>query len=275
MRKMLIMAIILITIQACKEESKEPMNDLPPIASVFNDFYEDGLKLNPIGATFEGDDQYNDTLPNFLSESYENEVKRHYTHYKSMVNDYEDANLTENERMTKAILNWESDINLAGLTFGNFTPVDQMWSLNLLIGQLASGASAQPFATVKDYNNWLSRLEDYSEWLKSAKKKMQEGMEKGNVLPKSLIKKVIPQLASVVSPALEDNLFYSPIQNFPDSFTDAEKSQLTEAYSNMITEKIVPGYKSLHDFMNRVVSKVSLTARTTTPIKSSYIRPRI
>ena len=122
--------------------------------------------------------------------------------------------------------------------------------MNLMIGQLASGASAQPFETVQDYHNWLSRLEDYSAWLNSAKTKMEEGIEVGNVLPKSLIKKVIPQLASVVTPKLEDNLFYSPVKNLPENFNDEEKAALTKAYSQIIIDKIVPSYKALHDFMN-------------------------
>ena len=177
MKKIVLVAFAVFGLQACKEEPKEPMNDLPPIASIFDDYYEDGLKLNPIGATFEGDNRYNDTLPNFLSDSYKKEVKQYYTNYKSKLNDYDITDLTENEKMTLAILNWECDINLAGLTFENYTPIDQMWSINLMIGQLASGAGAQPFVTVKDYNNWLSRLEDYREWLVSAKAKMQNGVE--------------------------------------------------------------------------------------------------
>ncbi len=250
MKKYILLALAIAVFQSCKEDTKEVIKEYPPIAEVFDSYYEDGLKLNPLGATFEGDNRYNDTLPNFLSKNFESQLKEYYTTYKSKLADYKDEDLSESEKMTKAILNWESDINLEGLEFGNFTPIDQMWSMNLMIGQLASGASAQPFKTVEDYKNWLSRLDDYSEWLKSAKTKMQEGIKTGKVLPKSLIKKVIPQLASVTTPKLEDNLFYSPIKNFPEGFTADEKTALTEAYSKMISEKIVPGYKDLYDFMN-------------------------
>lgn len=251
MKKYIIIALCIICFSSCKEDTKsEKTEDQTPVAFVFDAYYEDGLKLNPLGATFEGDNRYNDTLPNFLSDDFEKKAKDYYTNYKSKLTNYDDENLSESEKMTKAILNWECDINLAGMVFGNYTPIDQMWSMNLMIGQLASGASAQPFKTVDDYKNWLSRLEDYCEWLKSAKTKMQEGIKAKQVLPKSLIKKVIPQLASVTSSSLEDNLFYSPIKNFPDSFTDDEKASLKAAYTAMINENIVPGYQNLHDFMS-------------------------
>lgn len=251
MKKYFSIALCIICFSSCKVDDKsEKTKDHPPVASVFDAYYEDGLKLNPLGATFEGDNRYNDTLPNFLSDDFEKKAKDYYTNYKSKLTNYDDENLSESEKMTKAILNWECDINLAGMAFGNYTPIDQMWSMNLMIGQLASGASAQPFKTVDDYNNWLSRLEDYGEWLKSAKTKMQAGIKAEQVLPKSLIKKVIPQLASVTSSSLEANLFYSPIKNFPDSFTDDEKASLKAAYTAMINENIVPGYQNLHDFMS-------------------------
>lgn len=249
MRKSLFVFALVFGFFSCKEEQKVITKEFPPITEVFEAYYEDGLKLFPINATFQGDNRYNDTLPNFLSSTFENQLQQHFKDYKSKLADYNDIDLSENEKMSKAIMQWECDINLEGLGFADYTPIDQMWSMNLMIGQLASGAGAQPFNTVQDYDNWLSRLEDYREWLASAKTKMEDGIKAGNVLPKSLIKKVIPQLASISDTKLEDNLFYSPITKFPDDFSDEDKERLTSDYSKMISNKIIPGYKGLLDFM--------------------------
>ena len=249
MKKTIFVFALILSLFSCKEEPKEVAQEYPAIAKVFEAYHEDGLKLNPIVATFQGDNRYNDTLPNFLSKDFEKKLREYYTNYKSKLDNYDDADLSESEKMSKAIMQWECDINLEGLEFADYTPIDQMWSLNLMIGQLASGAGAQPFETVQDYENWLLRLEDYGEWLTSARTRMEEGVKAGNVLPKSLIKKVVPQLASVIEPKLEDNLFYSPIKNIPEDFAEEDKAKLTESYSKVISEEIVPGYKSLHDFM--------------------------
>ena len=48
--------------------------------------------------------------------------------------------------MTLAQLSFKKDL---------LTPINQMWTINLTVGQLASGSSAQPFKTVDDYNKWL------------------------------------------------------------------------------------------------------------------------
>ncbi len=212
-------------------------------------YYDDGLKLNPLAATFQGNNKYNDTLPNFLSDSYKKELINYYTKYLEKAEKFDNAQLSESELMSKAILKWECEVNLEGLAFEQYTPIDQMWSMNLMMGQLAGGTSAQPFKTTEDYVNWSKRLEDYEIWLHSAKSKMQEGIKAKNVLPKSLIKKVLPQLASVANTELEDNLFYSPIKNFPTDFSDSDKLRLTKVYTEVITNKIIPAYKELHDFM--------------------------
>lgn len=244
-----LIVIALSNIYACKEEKKTIEVPYPPISEVFEAYYQDGLKMNPIQATFMGDTRYNDTLPNFLSETFRSKSKQFYTDYKTKLSNYPDSLLTESERLSKAIMQWDCDVNLEGLTFEEYTPIDQMWSLNLMIGQLASGNSAQPFATVQDYQNWLARLNDYLDWLNMTEVQMRKGMQTGNVLPKSLIKKVLPQLKSMTEPELEDHLFYSPIKNIPETFSENDKTDLTAAYRAIITEKIIPAYQKLYDFM--------------------------
>lgn len=86
---------------------------------------------------------------------------------------------------------------------------------------------------------------------------MQEGIIAGYVLPKSLIKKVIPQFESLAyvtknEEGIKDyskHLFYGPVNQFPDSFTDSEKEKLTTAYTTMLSDKLIPAYKELSLFL--------------------------
>ncbi|MGB3144496.1 MAG: DUF885 domain-containing protein, partial [Maribacter sp.] len=219
-------------------------------SSLVRNYYEEGLQLNPLNATMQGDARYNDTLPNYLSDDYVKKLKDFYQSYLEKAKKFDTSKLSESEQMSKDILKWECEVSLEGLEFENFTPIDQMWTMNLIIGQLASGASAQPFKTVEDYRNWLARLDDYVIWLKSAQIKMEKGIKKKKVLPKSLIKKVLPQLASVVDPDLDVNLFYTPVKNFPESFSADERAALTKEYEFIIKNSIIPAYQNLYNFMS-------------------------
>ena len=221
------------------------------IAQVFENYYQESLKLYPLQATSQGDLRYNDFLPNDLSDEFRKKEKEFYTFYKSQLNNFPDHTLNENDLLSKKVLLWECDLSLKRLTFNEqYTPINQMWTLQLTIGQYAAGLSAQPFKTVKDYNDWLKRIDDYLIWLETAEERMKQGIKNKIVLPKSLIKKVIPQLKTILNPDLNQNLFFSPARQFPESFSDKDKSILTEKYTEMVLNKIIPAYKKLSDFMS-------------------------
>ncbi len=250
-----IFSIFILSFIACEDEKQK---DTPKetettqnFAEFLDSYYQKGLELNPLNATFAGINTYNDQFPNFLSDTYHEQAKAHYTTFRDELKNYADADLSESEQLSKAILNWDCDMNLRQLSFKNdqLLPINQMWTLNLMVGQLASGASAQPFATVEDYNNWLQRLDGYNEWLKSAKQRMQEGIQQEFVLPKSLIKKVIPQFEVLAANDVENHLFYTPIKNFPADFSDADKKQLTDSYTKILTEKLIPSFDELYQFL--------------------------
>ena len=220
------------------------------INEVFENYYQENLKLYPLNATRQGDIRYNDFLPNNLTDEFRNKEKIYYLNYVNQLNKFDDNKLNEDDKLSKKVMLWECTRNLERLDFNeHLTPINQMWTLQLDRGQFAAGLSAQPFKTIKDYNNWLKRIDDYLLWLKSVEDRMREGIENGHVLPKSLIKKVIPQLEVILNPDLNLNLFYSPIRQFPSFFNDKEKSTLKKDYKNMVLNKIIPAYKVLHEFM--------------------------
>ncbi|WP_034925339.1 DUF885 domain-containing protein [Gillisia sp. CAL575] len=256
-KKLMLTSCLAMLLIGCKDEVKteDKLESNKEMSANFNslleNYYEDGLKLNPLSATAAGDNRYNDQFPNTLSDAYGDSLENYYTAYKDSLSNYKDTELNETEQMSKAILLWECDMNLETLTFKNykFFPIDQMWSVNLNMGQLASGMSSQPFKTVEDYENWEKRVDGYLVWMSSVEEKMKEGMNEGYVLPKSLIVKVIPQLAAMTEQDLNKHLFYTPITNFPEGFSAEEKSRLKDEYSKMIEEEVIPAYQKLHDFV--------------------------
>ena len=253
-KKIVLIAVVILGAVSCKQEhstdqSNEPNND--SFAQLLDDYYEDGLKLNPLSATMAGDNRFNDQFPNILDDDFKADVKAHFNKYKTALSRLDDATLNESERMSKAILAWECDINLEGLNHNSdLTPIDQMWSLNLVVGQLASGSSAQPFTSVKDYENWLKRLEGYLEWIASAEAKMKRGIARKHVLPKSLITKVLPQLQALTENDLDKHLFFQPVKNFPESISQEDRDRLTALYTQMVGQRIVPAHQKLYDFMS-------------------------
>lgn len=141
-------------------------------------------------------------------------------------------------------------MNLEGLQFRKeLLPIDQIWSLHLQIGQLASGKSIQPFRNAEDYDNWLTRLEAFVIWCDTAIANMRKGMQTGYILPKPLIIKTIPQMVAFSSGPSKDHLFYSPVRSFPDNVSSGDRIRLEQAYSEIIENRIIPAFRRLHHFL--------------------------
>ena len=245
--KKLLFLYLTLAFAACSTAPKKTAADFD---AFLEEAYQANLALYRLPSTYLGESRYNDTLPNYLSEEFAAKEVAHYTHYKNELATFPEEILSEDQRLSKALMGWEIDIALAEKEYlKDLMPIDQMWSFHLSFGQLASGQGAQPFNTVQDYNNWLVRCEGYLAWMQSAEDKMRQGMEKGWVLPTALIEKVLPQLEQMITETPEAHLFYAPIEQLPAEFSEEEKVRLTAAYTALIQDKIIPAYQQLHDFM--------------------------
>ncbi|MEJ2114036.1 MAG: DUF885 domain-containing protein [Flavobacteriaceae bacterium] len=277
MKNILLNLLLLLFIISCKNEKStnvEINNTSEKFAGLLQNFNEEGLVLNPLNATQAGDNRFNDQLPNFLSEDYKAKKKAYYTKYKNLLSEIDESQLSETEKMSKAVLLWDCEINLEEMTFQkDLMPIDQMWSLNLDFNQLAGGTTSQPFNSVEDYKNWLARVDSYLDWLTSAKENMKKGMENGYVLPSSLIVKVIPQFEVLATGKVVDHLYYSPIYSISEAFTQVEREELTNAYTDMVANKIMPAHQAMVDFLRDEylpAGKENQGIAAVTPLGSEY-----
>ncbi len=254
MMNRIILLFVLVVMVSCKNDTSKTVETKADntFSELLKDYSEEGYELDPMKATNAGDNRFNTKFPNILSDEFKAKKKAYYTKYKDALANIDTSTLTATEKMSKAVLEWDCNINLEAMTFKkDLMPIDQMWSKNLDFNQLAGGTNAQPFKTVEDYKNWLTRVNAYLVWMNAAIENMKKGMESDYVLPKSLIVKVTPQFETLAQGTIEDHLYYSPIKNMPDTFTEAEQKELTDAYANMVENKIIPAHQKMVDFLNQ------------------------
>ena len=234
------------------EISKVRRDTSTNLASLFAEYHEQRLKLYPMEATMAGDERHNDSLPNNLTEAFREKERAFYGKYLAALGRIDRRRQSAEDQMSCDILKWECEMRLQQLRFPtHLLPMNQFWSLHLDIGQWAGGTSAQPFKTVRDYENWLKRLDAFTQWLATAQTNMRAGMKQGHVLPKALTQKMIPQMAALARDSLEEHPFYAPVRQMPASFADSDRTRLTDAYSTMIRTKIIPAFRELERFLTR------------------------
>lgn len=255
-RRLLLLCLMVSTFMACKNETTETKSSIEKssanteFAELLKNYSKQGYDLDPMIATSAGDMSYNTAFPNFLSEDYKAKKKSYYNSFKEELSNIDVSTLNATEKMSYDVLNWDIDINLEAMTFKkDLMPIDQMWTKNLDFNQLASASNAQPFKTVKDYEDFSERVDNYLVWLNATIDNMRQGMEEGYVLPKPLIKKVIPQFQTLANGPVENHLYYSPVNAIPDSFRDEDRKAITDNYSALIAEKIIPAHQKMVDFL--------------------------
>ena len=114
---------------------------------------------------------------------------------------------------------------------------------------MGSGRGVHPFKTVKDYDNFLSRMKGFQVWVDTAMANMRKGVKLGVVQPKVVMEKTLPQLDAMIVSDVKKSIFYQPILHMPASFDETERARLTRDYTQAIEQRIVPTYKKLHTFI--------------------------
>ena len=171
---------IVLMFAACAGKEEKVIEMKKPFNDFLDAYYEERLSLYPMEATQIGDKRYNNLLPNDISESFRSDLKAFYSRYQSELTTYQRDSLSPQEKVSYDIFKREMDVNLKALTFkDHYIPVQQFWGMTLTIPQIASGKSYQPFKTVKDYHNFLSRIDGFVVWVDTAIVNMRKGLAVG------------------------------------------------------------------------------------------------
>ena len=225
-------------------------NKAAQLEKLYAQYWEETLKLNPIQATFQGDPRYNDQLPDFLSAQYRQQTHDFNTRWLKTVKDIGSEGLDGQALISYEIFVRNAEQALESEQFpGWMLPMDQFNNIAGFIAQLGSGTSAQPFKTVKDYDNWLARGARIPAIFDTAVANMREGMKAGVVQPKALMVKVLPQFDALIKDKPEETLFWGPITNMPKDFSAADKERLTAAYRDMIGQQLMPAFRKMRGFI--------------------------
>ncbi|HEX5162368.1 MAG TPA: DUF885 family protein [Steroidobacteraceae bacterium] len=220
------------------------------LRQLYDEFWEENLKLNPLTATFAGDPRYNAELPNMLSLEYHEQSRAFHQKYLDRARAIGPEGLTGQDQLSFEIFTLNRESALEEFKFPErLLPIDQFYNIANLFAQLGSGAGAQPFATVKDYDDWLKRAARAPVIFEQAIVNMREGMKVGLVQPRVLMEKVLPQLDANIADDVEKSIFWGPVAKMPADFSAADRERLTTAFRNLIGTQITPAYRKLRAFV--------------------------
>lgn len=217
---------------------------------LYAEYWEQSLELHPLQATLQGDPRWNDRLPNYLSAEFRQRSHDFNAGWLARVEALSEDGLEGQDLLSYRIFVRNARDALEEERFpGWMQPLNQYNSPATLVAMLGSGASAQPFRTVQDYDDWLQRAAQVPALFDQAVANMEQGVAAGVVQPRALMAKVLPQLDALIKPSAEETLFWNPIRNMPADFPEADRERLAAAYRQTIEEQLLPAYRRLREFI--------------------------
>ncbi len=102
--------------------------------------------------------------------------------------------------------------------------------------------------SVKDYENFVARLEDVPRFFAENVANMRQGMADGFVLPAEILPGISRVIAGTAYAKAEDSPFWGPFAEFPAAVPDAERERLATAGRAAIEGKVIPAYARFREF---------------------------
>ncbi|HUJ29183.1 MAG TPA: DUF885 family protein, partial [Myxococcales bacterium] len=125
-------------------------------------------------------------------------------------------------------------------------PVTQFGGIHIDSPQFITVLS---FETVKDYDDFISRMHQLPKAFDQTIDLMRKGMKDGLMPPKILLEQVVSQADKLASQKPEESPFFQPANKMPASFSDADKKRLHDALLAAVRDEVLPEYKKFTAFV--------------------------
>jgi uncharacterized protein (DUF885 family) len=215
------------------EARRKALNDL------LHERWEYTMRTSPIYASILGDKRYNDKLDDFSQQAIDDDLEQ----ARRFLNRFEAIDTTgfpEQEVLNKQLMVRDLKMSLEDARFKPWEmPVSQFGGIHIDAPQLVSVLS---FDSVKDYEDYITRLKLLPVLFDQTTEQMRRGMAAGLMPPKILLEKVVTQANGLATTPAEQSPFVHPFNKFPDAISEADRKRLREAGLAAVRDSVIPAY---------------------------------
>jgi uncharacterized protein (DUF885 family) len=210
------------------------------------DEWEYTLRTQPELATQVGDDRYNDRLSDFSDKA----IADGLAHDRRALARFEAVDVTgfpEQEKLNQALMVRSLRESLDAAQFKSWEmPATQFGGVHLGYAGLPFDS---PFRTVKDYEDYLSRLHQIPRVLDQSMQHMRDGLRDHLMPPKYLLEKVSDQAQQIADDPLDKSPFTDPLHKFPAAISPEDRKQLTDKIESAVKNEVAPAYAKFAKFV--------------------------
>jgi uncharacterized protein (DUF885 family) len=161
-----------------------------PLVKLFDTTWEEDLADDPVWATQIGDARYNDRWPDMSVEALDRRQKKNYARLQSLLKINRDK-LGKDDQLNFDLFQREIKTRIEAYQFKPWVFAPRTFEGPQLLAQTAEFA---PFNTVKDYDNWIARINTTGIYLDQWILLLTQGANEKLTQPRVTINKVLDQL---------------------------------------------------------------------------------
>src|SRR5713101_2278670 len=216
-----------------------------PLARLYQDYWEFFLAEFPTYATYLGDHRYDDKLEDVSETHFHSRVQKTKVFLDQLHSQKKPSSSAD--RLSYELFERELTDKLEEAKFQPFLqPISQQEGAHIEFPQLIT---YHPFNTVRDFENYLSRLRCFPRLVDQLISCMEKGIRSRIVPAKIVVEKIIPQMDAHIVDDPELSEFYKPFAASESMKSSKESGRLHDEAKQVVARSIVPSYKKLRDFV--------------------------
>ena len=216
------------------------------LTTLLDQIWQDKLRHSPEFASSIGDKRYNDQLTDYSPKEVNAALARGRD-YIQQLSEIDTTDLSEQERLSADLMLRSLIEAQEGSKFKEWEmPVNQFSGFHTDLAQLPARLQ---FDSVKDYNDYITRLTKVPAAFSQIMTNMQLGADEGRTPPQYLMEKVLVQTQTLASLKPEESPFALPLKRFPKSVSTAEQKSISTEMLQAISSSVLPSYKRFAGFL--------------------------
>jgi uncharacterized protein (DUF885 family) len=233
---------------ACLPAPAAAADEAARLHDLFNREWELRLKEDPTFATTVGRHEYDDRLPSVTPE----DLARRAAAAKGFLAELaaiDRSRLSGDDAVNYDIFHDQLQDGLTSWELGE----DQM-PFNADSGfhsEFSRLPEVVPLATVKDYENYISRLRAWPRHVEQQIGEMRLGLQRGFTVPRAVLDGYESTITAHVVDDPTKSVFWKPFTRFPSSLSETDRERLRQEGRQAVTEGAVAGYRTFLDFYRK------------------------
>ena len=208
--------------------------------------WEETLINNPLFASYTGDKRFNDKINPITIDQF-NRDRDNDLESLAKLNNINPEKLTEDNKLNYNLKKFdiESDLNLSQFPI-YYLRLNQRGGIQ----SFYETGNRLVYQSKKDYYDWLSRLDQFSENILTFLDINKQGLKKGYTQPKLVTRGVVAQIDAIINSDIESNPYLKVFLEADENLlTPIEKEELIDRAKTLIINEINPAYEELNNFL--------------------------